>query len=70
MQWAFGAAIAALILVSATLLIWLLFTHARAIIESPEKVAAALSFLFQTVLIVLATAFIDRLLLNRDRGRR
>ena len=68
-QWAFGAAIAALILVSAALLIWLLFTHVRAIIESPEKVAAALSFCFQILLIVLATAFIDRLLLNRDRSR-
>ena len=68
-QWAFGAAIAALILVSAASLIWLLFTHVRAIIESPEKVAAALSFCFQTLLIVLATAFIDRLLLNRDRNR-
>ena len=68
-QWAFGAAIAALILVSAALLIWLLFTHVKTIIELPEKVAAALSFCFQTLLIVLATVFIDRLLLNRDRSR-
>ena len=70
MQWVFGAAIAALILVSAASLIWLLFTHVQTIIASPEKVAAALSFCFQTLLIVLATAFIDRLLLNRDRSRR
>lgn len=70
MQWAFGAAIAALILVLAASLIWLLFTHVKTIIELPEKVAAALSFCFQTLLIVLATAFIDRLLLNRDRSRR
>lgn len=70
MQWTFGAAIAVLILVSAALLIWLLFAHVRAIIESVEKVAAALSFLFQTLLIVLAIAFIDWLLLNRDRSRR
>lgn len=70
MQWVFGAAIAALILVAVALLIWLLFTHVQTIIESPEKVAAALSFCFQTLLIVLATAFIDRLLLNRDRSRR
>lgn len=70
MQWVFSGAIAVLILVAVALLIWLLFTHVQTIIESPEKVAAALAFLFQTLLIVLATAFIDRLLLNRDRGRR
>ena len=70
MQWVFGAAIAALILVAVALLIWLLFTHVQTIIESPEKVAAALSFIFQTLLIMLATALIDRLLLNRDRSRR
>ena len=69
-HWAFGAAIAVLILVSAALLIWLLFIHVKTIIELPEKVAAALSFCFQTLLIVLATVFIDRLLLNRDRSRR
>ena len=49
-----------LILVLIGLLTWILFTYAQNIIESPEEVEKALGFVFQTILIVLATAFIDR----------